>query len=491
MNGKIDRLYDRLSEYSVSDYYGFHMPGHKRRPVEGVKLPYEIDITEIEGFDDLHHPAGILKEAQELAAEVYGAEETRFLVNGSTVGILSAILGSTDRGDRILVARHCHKSIYHAIALNELRPVYLYPEFDEELHLNTDISVSAVKAALMEYSDIRAVVIVSPTFDGVISDVEGIAGIVHEYGIPLIVDEAHGAHLGFHPYFEANSLAKGADVVIHSIHKTLPSLTQTALLHIQGGVANRRRIFRYLDMLQSSSPSYVLMASIDNCIHLLHEQPEQMFEPYVNRLESLRKELKGLKNLRLLETERYDRSKIVISVKGQGMTGKEIYRELLERYHLQLEMAAGTYVIAMTSVGDTGEGFARLARALHEIDDGIGNRKAKEEARENTGCADGEAENAMGRLPVNEQIMTSAQALECRDREAGSEYISWQSAAGRISAEYAYLYPPGSPLIVPGERISEEAARALDYYRAAEFSVEGPAREEYLEVLKNEDLTDG
>ena len=360
------RLYDRLQEYSASDYYGFHMPGHKRRPVEGADLPYGIDITEIEGFDDLHHPEGILRDAQQMAARVYGAEETRFLINGSTAGLLSGILGSTDRGGRILIARNCHKSVYHAVCLNELRPVYLYPEFDEELYLNTNLSVSAVKAALTEHSDIQAAVVVSPTYDGVISDVEEIADAVHAYGIPLIVDEAHGAHLGFHPYFEQNALAKGADIVIHSLHKTMPSLTQTALLHIQGKIANRRRILRYLDMLQTSSPSYVLMAGMDLCIHLLDEKREQLFEPYVKRLDRLRGRLRKLKHLELLETDRYDWSKIVIAPRDQAMNGRELYRILLERYHLQMEMAAGTYTVAMTSVGDSQEGFDRLGGRLTE-----------------------------------------------------------------------------------------------------------------------------
>lgn len=446
----------------------------------GAGLPYGIDITEIEGFDDLHHADGILKDAQELAARVYGADETRFLVNGSTVGILSAILGCTNKGDRILVARHCHKSVYHAIYLNELRPVYLYPEFSEALHLNTDISVSAVETALMEYSDIRAVIIVSPTYDGVISDVKKIASLVHGYGIPLIVDEAHGAHLGFHPYFEKNALTGGADVVIHSVHKTLPSLTQTALLHVQGDIVNRKRIFRYLDMLQSSSPSYVLMAGIDSCIHLL-QQGARLFDPYVEQLAGLRERLKTLKHLRLLETEHYDYSKLVVSAKGQELTGKELYQILLDRYHLQMEMAAGTYVIAMTSVGDSTEGFARLERALREIDAGLNGQTMETD----------DSKNILGRLPVNEQIMTSAKALEIGDRESESEGVLWQEAAGRISLEYAYLYPPGSPLIVPGERVSEEAVRLLESYREAGFTVEGPARAGYLDVLKNEVLIDG
>lgn len=468
-------LYDRLTEYSASDYYGFHMPGHKRRAPAGVSLPYGIDITEIEGFDDLHHADGILQEAQQLAARVYGAEETRYLVNGSTAGILSAVLGSTDKGDRILVARHCHKSIYHAIYLNELKPVYLYPEFSSGLQMNMDISVSAVRTALMECSDIRAVVIVSPTYDGVISDIRGIAREVHAYGIPLIVDEAHGAHLGFHPYFETNALAKGADVVIHSVHKTLPSLTQTALLHVQGKLADRRRIFRYLDMLQSSSPSYILMASIDECVHMLGEQGQELFEPYAERLEKLRKSLGNLKRLKLLETERYDKSKLVISVNGLGMTGKELYRILLERYHLQMEMAAGTYVIAMTSVYDTQEGFDRLQAALFELDAELeekngaqsctGGRKAAGKDRM-TVCG-------MAGVPVNEQVMTCAEAIGSGDRESGTESLSWEEAVGRISAEYAYLYPPGSPLIVPGEQVSAETTGLLEQYQRAGFSIEG------------------
>lgn len=475
MNG----LYSRLVEYSASDYYGFHMPGHKRRAPGGVRLPYEIDITEIEGFDDLHHSNGILKEAQRLAAKVYGAEESRYLVNGSTAGILSAILGSTCKGERILVARHCHKSVYHAIYLNELKPVYLYPEFEASLHMNMDISVSAVRTALMACSDIRAVVIVSPTFEGVISDIRGIADVVHEYGIPLIVDEAHGSHLGFHPYFGMNALAGGADVVIHSVHKTLPSLTQTALLHVQGEIADRRRIFRYLDMLQSSSPSYILMASIDNCVRMLDGQVRELFEDYVERLTKLRKMLGKLKCLKLAETENYDCSKLVISVNGVGMTGKELYRILLERYHLQMEMAAGTYVVAMTSVSDSQEGFDRLQKALFEIDAELGEGRI-------AGADRGERNRDVGAagLPVQEQVMTCAEAIGISDGESGAEELVWQRAEGRISAEYAYLYPPGIPLIVPGERISKETVSLLLQYQAAGFLIEGTEKAGQIRVLR-------
>lgn len=466
-------LYDRLHQYSNSDYYGFHMPGHKRNAERfGSGLPYGIDITEIEEFDDLHHPDGILKKAQEEASRVYGAGETRFLVNGSTAGILSAILGCTRKGDQVLVGRNCHKSVYHAIYMNELEPVYLYPGFRPDIQLNTEISVSAVKAALNEHSRVKAVILVSPTYDGVVSDIRGIAGAVHKRGIPLIVDEAHGAHFGFHPYFPESALRQGADVVIHSLHKTLPALTQTALLHVEGDLADRERIFRYLDMLQSSSPSYVLMAGIDRCIHLLGERQEKLFAPYVEGLEKLRQRLVHLEKISLAETEHYDRSKLVLSVAGADMTGRELYLRLLETYHLQLEMAAGSYALAMTSVGDTEEGFRRLGDALEEIDRSAGERPAG-------------AAGFTGALPKNETVLTSARMEEQSGEKESVRKLPLEECAGHVSTEYAYLYPPGIPVIVPGERISRESVEMLLTSRSQGFSLEGMEEEGSIRVWIN------
>lgn len=478
-------LYDRLKEYSASDSYGFHMPGHKRifRPVED--LPYGLDITEIEGFDDLHHAQGILKEAQERASKVFGAEETHFLVNGSTVGILSALLGCTDRGDTVLVARNCHKSVYHAIEMQGLTPVYLYPEFDPEAWLNAGISAEDVERVLQEHPQARAVVIVSPTYDGVVSDVAAIAQAVHEKGLPLIVDEAHGAHFGFHPYFPESSNARGADIVIHSLHKTLPSLTQTALLHMNGQIVDRGRVREYLRMLQTSSPSYVLMASMDLCVELLKEQGDRLFAAYTQRLEALRKSLEDLKVLKVAETAGYDRSKIVVSVKDAGMSGRELAGLLREEYHLQMEMAAGTYVLAMTSVGDTQEGFDRLKKALFEIDRRLC-KKAGAEGVECWGMAvPGGQGMPAGRLPRLEMVYTCTGMKELRRQEYGSDAVrtlSLRDSVGSVAMEYAYLYPPGTPLIVPGERITKEAAEALLMYRKLGFSVEGLHTQESIEV---------
>lgn len=468
-------LYQKLKTYSETDYYGFHMPGHKRnQSFLSNELPYGQDITEIEGFDDLHHPQTILKEAQERAAKVYGAEETCFLVNGSTVGILSGILGNTKRGDHILVARNCHKSVYHGIELNGLIPHFLYPEYSQDLKLNTGITVSAVKAALKAHPDISAIVLVSPTYDGVLSDIKGISEAAHEKKIPLIVDEAHGAHFGFHPYFPENALSKGADVVIHSVHKTLPSLTQTALLHMQGNLVNKKRVRKYLDMLQSSSPSYILMASIDACIHFLETEKEKAFETYAKELHSLREALKGLKTIEVVEPKEveYDPSKIVISSGKSGKSGKELYQILLEKYHLQMELAAGTYTLAMTSVGDTKEGLTRLKEALFEMDQQLEVSQEKEK-------------NMLGKLPVGERVFTS-EALE-EWAESHPEKVgagTFTDSVGKVSLEYAYLYPPGIPLIVPGERITEEIAETLCLYRKLGFSIEGLAGEDQIRYVE-------
>ena len=474
-------LYEKLINYGKSDFYGFHMPGHKRNgEIMENGLPYQIDITEIEGFDDLHHARELLKEAQERAARVYHAEETCYLINGSTSGILSGLLGCTHKGGRILAARNCHKSVYAAIYMHELDVEYIYPEYDEKTGLNGAIDADAVRRILLEdrtehcgKTTISAIVITSPTYDGVVSDIRRIADTVHEFGIPLIVDEAHGAHFGFHPYFPENANQQGADVVIHSLHKTLPSLTQTALIHLNGNLINRERVRKYVHMLQTSSPSYVLMASMDECIRFL-EREQDAFVLYQERLKKLRRELKKLKKLQLVETNAYDCSKIVIStkntVKGQEVyTGKLLYEELLTSYHLQMEMASREYVLAMTSVCDTEEGFRRLKEALFQIDESL-ERK--------------EIDNTSMELPRLQRVYTSAEAENLSEEKSNVEILLPKECQERISLEYAYVYPPGIPLIVPGERISKKAVELLQLYEKSGFDIEGLKQSGRIRVLK-------
>ena len=416
------RLYKELENYGKSDFYPFHMPGHKRNKacIEG-DFPIERDITEIDGFDDLHHSEGILLEAQNALSRMYGTRKSFFSVNGSTAGILTAISASVKKGGQILVARNCHKAVYHAIYLRELVPTYIYPQSDNDLGINGSISVSRVERYLEENPKIEAVLITSPTYDGVVSDVRKIAETAHKHGIPLIVDEAHGAHFRFSDYFPVSAADLGADVVINSLHKTLPSLTQTAILHINGKLANRRRIKKYLDMLQSSSPSYIFMASLDACVDFLDGKCEEAFELYVERLQKFREELKPLQHLQILRTEHYDISKVVISTANANITSPELADRLRKEYHLEMEMTGGTYVLAMTTVADTQEGLDRLKSALLEIDDQLEAKTAVSGSIE-----------ISGELPRLEQYFTPQEAAE-REEDGEAEEIPWKESEGHIS----------------------------------------------------------
>jgi len=299
-------LYDRLLAYSRAGVTPFHMPGHKRA-LGSMCDPYAIDITEIEGFDNLHHAEGILKECQERAARLWKSRHTYFLVGGSTAGILAGVSAAAWRpeaeGGVLVMSRVCHKSVYHAAAVCGL----------ETRYTGGLASAEETEEALLELEregrSACAVVITSPTYEGVVSDVKAIAEVCHRYRVPLIVDEAHGAHFGMHPCFPPSSVSQGADIVIHSVHKTLPALTQTALLHLNSELIQPSQIEFALGVYQTSSPSYVLMASVDNCVRILEESGTELFDLLAaNLTEFYGKGEETLRHIRLVRTD--DPSKI-------------------------------------------------------------------------------------------------------------------------------------------------------------------------------------
>lgn len=439
-------LLEKLKEYSESGYIPMHMPGGKRN-TELLKMPnpYQIDITEIDGFDNLHNAYGIIKELSLRCAELFGADETLLLVNGSSAGILSAICGATKRGDNVLAARNCHRSVYNAIYLNELKPIYIYPEEIKDRDgsmtgIYGEITAESIEEKLSENPEITAVIITSPTYEGIVSNINKISKTVHQYGKILIVDEAHGAHFAFHKMFPESAVTGGADIVIQSIHKTLPSFTQTALLHMNGTRIDTEKVKRYWDIYQTTSPSYVLMAGIDNCMTILETQGKDLFSEYVENLLKLRNDILKLKNIRLLKTD--DISKLVLLTAD----GKKLYNWLLGEFKIQLEMAAASYAIAMTSVCDTKEYYERFLLALQKIDNEISKETAR--VRKNCGCGKGYVP------PVK---MTMYEAVNRTEKEK----ILLKSAKGRIAGTSICFYPPGIPLINPGEEITEEVIKVL------------------------------
>ena len=501
-------LYEELIRYGASGAYPFHMPGHKRR-LGSLPDPYSFDITEIDGFDNLHHAEGVILEAEKRAAQLYGSEETHFLVNGSSCGILAAISACCRRGSgRILMSRGSHKSAYHAVGLNGLEAVYLYPR--QEGELNGFVLAEDVRRALEEdrregLGRISAVFITSPSYEGIVSDTAVIAETAHAFGLPLIVDEAHGAHFGMHKLFPESSVKLGADIVIHSLHKTLPSLTQTALLHVNGELIDRRRLRRMLDTFQSSSPSYVLMASMDECIGMLREHGRELFERYAEELiafygewginlSQIKKETGTVEKVRILDHFELlltdDPSRILVCPAESDMTASDLYDILRQDYHLQSEMLSLSYVLMLSSVGDDREGFRRLSAALREMDRHI---SEKESGCHRAGTVAGAlremdrhvSEKKAGYLPEgdpagapreNGRLSLPRPEVCMRIREAEDAELCrtpFSRSAGRVSGEYLYLYPPGVPLLVPGERIGAEVPALASELKARGYSLQG------------------
>lgn len=472
-------LWEELEKYRASDYYPFHMPGHKRIPKECAlacykRIPgksalasiYQYDITEIEGFDNLHDAKGLLRALQQKAARIYHAEESFFLVNGSTGGILSAVSAVAQEGKKLLMARNCHKSVYNAVQLNRLHTEYLWPEMIEEFDIPGEISAAQIGEQLKNRQDICGVVITSPTYDGIISDIEKIAEEVHACGISLIVDEAHGAHFALSERAPKSAVECGADIVINSVHKTLPALTQTALLHVKGTRVDREKLKNYLSIYQSSSPSYLLMASIDACIDFMEREGQENYERLLAFRKRIDEKAADFSRIRILPAgERRDPGKLLISVKNTGMSGGELYQILLQKYHLQMEMAAPSYVLGILTGMDTWEGVERLLCALEEIDSEIAEAKTEGEfsasAEVDRKCI-GAAESC-GKIKKEERlddiystVPESSGLCIYEAAERQKEWIFPEESAGRVSGGFLYFYPPGIPLLVPGEIIGEK-----------------------------------
>ena len=409
------KLHDKLK---TLDKYPFHMQGHKRNPEFDI-TGSEIDITEIEGFDNLHSPDGLILDIEKRLQSHYKSKKSFLLVNGSTVGILSAIFAVCNEGDKIIIARNCHKSVYNACVLLKLKVVYLEPEFDSVNQCYTGIMQDKVDEVTQRHSDAKAIVITNPTYEGRMSNIKA--------DIPLIVDAAHGAHLGLGNF---PAYPKGS-IVISSLHKTLPALTQTAVLNIYDDKFTARAK-RYLDILETSSPSYILMSSVSKCLDIIENK--ELFNEYYKRLTDFRQI--DLYSLHLKYSD--DISKLVISTENTSMSGTELADILRNRYLIEPEMASLNYIVLMTSVGDTAEGFDRLQKALLEIDSTLLQKN----------------EPPKRKPPVPDGIKVFAYP----ERTAETPL---DSSAGKACAEFIYAYPPDIPIICPNEIISEATIKYL------------------------------
>lgn len=441
-------LLEKLKNYSQSGVIPMHMPGHKRNDEFSCGLPFNIDITEIDGFDNLHGSDGILLELADKCAELYKCKRAFPLVNGTTCGILAAISAVAKHGSTIIAARNCHKSVYNAIVLNRLHAEYIMPPQNEEYGINGSICPDDVESAIKLNPSASCVIITSPTYEGVVSDISAISKICHKYSLPLIVDQAHGAHFGFCDELPSNALDNGADIVIMSLHKTLPSMTQTALLCTNSPDEIIDRLGKQLSVFETSSPSYVLLASIENCISVIKSRRCELFSEYIDNLRHCYVVLQNLQKLSIISPFEnklpffdFDIGKFVISTEKSSISGPVLAEILRRDFSIEVEMSSSDYIIAMTSICDTAENLQKFCDAVISIDKQISFSDFPCNLKSNL--------NYYKPIPV-------LSAWEIPSAPVNSDYIRLIDAENKISAEYVWAYPPGIPLVVPGELISTD-----------------------------------
>ncbi len=444
------RLSDKLAACAKGGYLPMHMPGHKRR-YKGedpfFRQLYERDITEIDGFDDLHDPSGIIKELEAEAARLMGAGEAAYLVNGSTAGVMAAICAAVPEGGRLIMERSSHMSAYNAVILRHITPLYIYGEIDE-YGIGRPVSARELKAA----GPADAIFLTTPSYEGDITELKEIAEYAHGAGMKLIVDAAHGAHFCMGAPFPANALRMGADIEVISLHKTLKAPTQTALI----GMADpdeRAAVSAYLDMFQSSSPSYLLMAGMEEGIKDALGCGSEAKEAWMKQRLWLQEELMQLKNMSAAPLEGRDPYKLTILLKDKcsGICLSDILRE---RYGIICEMALPSYVVMICTMSDEKADYKRLAAALKETD------------------MSGDISRGSGNV---RQVFKKKRIRYApgEAHELPAESVSLADAAGRTAAGLITAYPPGRVLAVPGEIIDDECTADIEYLKKKGVSVRG------------------
>lgn len=450
-------LFTAMKNYIDDGAMAFHTPGHKqgkgipddmRQLITPTGLKMEVSL--MEELDDIHGASGCIKEAQDLAAALYGADETRFFINGTTGAIHAMILSAVNPGDKILVPRNAHRSVLGALELSGAVPVFIQPEIDESCGIAMSITPQAVSSAVKAHPDAKALVMVYPTYYGVAGDIKAIAAIVHAHNMALLVDEAHGPHLKFSEALPVQALDGGADIAAQSTHKITGSLTQTSMLHLKGKRISQERFSRMCSLVQSTSPNYLLLASLDLARHQLATDGPRLVGRAVRLSEELRRAINEIEGLHSFGTEymttpgrhALDVTKITVSVRALGITGSQAESVLRHKYKIQCELSDFYNLLFIISYADTEKETAHLLWALQGL------------------AADFRGKSAVPlvqlHLPgIPESVLTPRQAAFARTRR-----IAFKDSAGCTAGEMITFYPPGIPVIYPGERITHEL---IDY----------------------------
>ena len=470
-----------LHEYVESGTTPFHTPGHKQgvgmhlrmRDFIGENV-LAIDLTQVGNLDDLHQPSGPLKDAQALAAQAYGADFSYFLVNGSTAGNHAMLMTALRPGDAILMPRNSHKSALGALIISGAKPIYMPPEVDNDHHVDHCVTAQTVESALRDHPEAKAVFITTPTYYGATADLAAIEKIVHAHDRLLLVDEAWGPHLHFHPQLPPSATSIGADVCVNSTHKLLGAMSQASMLHTKGSRIDQGRLRSTLRIFQSTSPQLVLLASLDVARMQMATEGEKLLSNALALARDARARLNGIPGVYCMGTDLvgkpgvagYDETRIVITVKGLGYTGYEADQILRNRYNVQIELADLFNVVALVTIGDTQDKIDKLVHAVADL--------AREDRPIDIYSPTGILER---RLAQGTYMMPSIPELVVTPREAFlSDHVEvpFGKSAGLVCAEVVTPYPPGIPILCPGERITKDIIEYLRLETKAGVRMQGP-----------------
>lgn len=463
-------LFDALKEYVDRDTLPFHVPGHKK----GVGIdkefknfigenPFKIDVTVFKLVDSLHHPTGPIKKAQELVADAYESHASFFSIHGTSGAIQAMILAVVNDGDKIIVPRNVHKSVTSGIILSGAVPVFMEPEIDKKLGIAHGVTPETVEKTLKENPDAKAVLIINPTYYGVATDIKKIADIVHSYDIPLIVDEAHGPHLAFSEKLPMSALKAGADICAQSTHKIIGSLTQGSLLHVKSKYVNPKRVQQILNLMQTTSPSYIIMASLDCARRQIALEGKDLLQKTIELCKYTRDEINKIPGFYCFGEEvlgkpgsySFDPTKLTISSRELGITGFELDMILADKYHIQMELSDFYNVLAVGSFGDTKEGMDRLLSALKEISNDYYGKKEP-------------VQDFLDIPAIPTKILNPREAFY-----SDKISIPLNESIGKISGEFLLAYPPGIPVLCPGEEITQEVVDYVHDLKRANLYVQG------------------
>ncbi|PLR71494.1 MULTISPECIES: aminotransferase class I/II-fold pyridoxal phosphate-dependent enzyme [Bacillus] len=476
-------LFSGLLAHAKKNPIQFHIPGHKKGA--GIDPEFRefigdnalsIDLINIGPLDDLHQPKGIIKQAQDLAAEAFGADHTFFSVQGTSGAIMTMVMAVCGPGDKIIVPRNVHKSVMSAIVFSGATPIFIHPEVDEKLGISHGITTDSVEKALSQHPDAKGVLVINPTYFGISANLKEIVEIAHSYEVPVLVDEAHGVHIHFHEDLPMSAMQAGADMAATSVHKLGGSMTQSSILNVKGNLVSPKRVQSILSMLTTTSTSYLLLASLDVARRRLATEGKELIERTIDLAQYMRKEINEVDRLycvgdEILETKAaydYDPTKLIISVKELNVTGYDVEKWLREKFNIEVELSDLYNILCIITPGDTKQEADALLAALRELSAG--------------GLQETEHKDAKVMLP-NIPVLS----LTPRDAfYAETELVPFDESEGRIIAEFIMVYPPGIPIFIPGEIITKDNLVYIKTNMEAGLPVQGPEDYDFkfLRVIK-------